>query len=160
MTALPIPVHVGSEPPASWDDIEERQRQFGDEASPWLQKKRRPSIASATLDWGSFGFEPRWVGFDTADCVAALQPSIFAGQGADEFNRFRQAAESRDEMGLVISPVGRSYDSGSRSVLTPYDDSTHLAHVKSSVNSRSTWKGSLAIMSSTKLIAVFWSHRG
>jgi hypothetical protein len=104
MTQLPIPVHVGSEPPAWWDDIEARQREFGDEASPWLQKRRRPTVASATLDWGALGFEPRWVGFDTADCVVALQPSIFSGQGADEFNRFRQGAESRAEAALVISP--------------------------------------------------------
>jgi hypothetical protein len=67
MTQLPTPVHVGSEPPTYWDDIEARQREFGDEASPWLQKKRRPAVASATLDWGALGFEPRWVGFDTAD---------------------------------------------------------------------------------------------
>lgn len=80
MTQLPIPVHVRSEPPAWWDDIEARQREFGEEASPWLQKKRRPTVASATLDWGALGFEPRWAGFDTADCVAALQPSIFSGR--------------------------------------------------------------------------------
>jgi hypothetical protein len=43
MTQLPIPVHVGSEPPGSWDDIESRQREFGDNASPWLQEKRRPT---------------------------------------------------------------------------------------------------------------------
>lgn len=29
MTQLPIPVHVGSEPPAWWDDIEAGQREFG-----------------------------------------------------------------------------------------------------------------------------------
>ena len=91
MTQLPIPIHVGSEPPEYWDDVEARQRQFGDEASPWLQKQRRLTVASPTVDWGGFGFEPRWVGFDTADCAAALQPSIFSGHGADEFDRFARA---------------------------------------------------------------------
>jgi len=141
VTQPPIPVHVGSEPPASWDDIEARQREFGDEASPWLQKKRRPTIASATLDWGTLGFEPRWLGFDTADCVAALQPSIFSGQGADEFNRFRQGAQSRGEMALVISPVGQPDGGDQRSVLTPHDDSTHLGRVESSISSRPLGKG-------------------
>jgi hypothetical protein len=56
MTQLPIPVHVGSEPLDHWDDIEARQRQFGEEAAPWLQKQRRPTIASATLDWAALGF--------------------------------------------------------------------------------------------------------
>jgi hypothetical protein len=64
VTRLPIPVHVGSEPLDHWDDIEARQRQFGEEAAPWLQKQRRPAIASPTLDWPALGFEPRWVGFE------------------------------------------------------------------------------------------------
>jgi hypothetical protein len=136
MTQLPIPVHVGSEPPAWWDDIEARQREFGDEASPWLEKKRRPTVASATLDWGALGFEPRWLGFDTADCVAALQPSIFSGQGADEFNRFRQGAESRGELALVISPVGQPDGGDARSVFSPHDDSVYLGGVQSSISSR------------------------
>lgn len=136
MTQLPIPVHVGSEPPAWWDDIEARQREFGDEASPWLEKKRRPTVASATLDWGALGFEPRWVGFDTADCVAALQPSIFSGQGADEFNRFRQGAESRGELALVISPVGQPDGGDARSVFSSHDDSVYLGGVQSSISSR------------------------
>ena len=63
MTLLPIPVHVGSEAPTWWDDTEARQREFGDEASPWLRDKRRPSVASPTPDWDALGFEPRWVGF-------------------------------------------------------------------------------------------------
>jgi hypothetical protein len=50
MTRLPIPVHVGSEPLDHWDDIEARQRQFAEEAAPWLQKQRRPEpLVSVTL---------------------------------------------------------------------------------------------------------------
>ena len=80
MTQLPIPVHVGSEPFDHWDDIEARQRQFGEEAASWLQEQRRPAIASPTLDWAALGFEPRGVGFDTADCAVALQPSVYSGR--------------------------------------------------------------------------------
>ena len=62
MTQLPVPVHVCSEPPASWDDIEARQTEYGEDASPWLQQKRRPTVAEAALKWSALGFEPRWVG--------------------------------------------------------------------------------------------------
>lgn len=110
MTQLPIPVHVGSEPPEHWDDIEARQQQYGDDAAPYLRDKRRPSIAKPGIDWAVLGFEPRWMGFDAADCAVALQPNIFSGQGADEFDRFRQGAERRGETAVVISLIGEIKD--------------------------------------------------
>ena len=140
MTRLPIPVHVGSEPLDHWDDIEARQRQFAEEAAPWLQKQRRPAIASPTLDWAALGFEPRWVGFDTADCAVALQPSVFSGHGADEFDRFRRGAESRGETALVISPIGDLEDKP-RSVLFQHDDSVSIGQSYTSVSSRPIGKG-------------------
>jgi hypothetical protein len=136
MTPLPIPVHVGSEPPASGDVIEARQREHGEDASRWLREKRRPSVASAPLEWDALGFEPRWVGFDTADCAAALAPSVYSGHGADEFNRFRKRAESRGELALVISPVGQPDGGGPRSVLSQHDDSIHLGGIESSISSK------------------------
>ena len=140
MTQLPIPVHVGSEPPEYWDDIEARQRQFGDEAAPWLQNQRRPTVASPTLDWEAFGFEPRWIGFDTSSCAVALQPSVYAGHGADEFDRFRRGAESRSEFALVISPIGDLEDRP-RSVLKQHDDSISLGRIYTRVSSRPLGKG-------------------
>ncbi|GIJ29085.1 hypothetical protein Vqi01_42470 [Micromonospora qiuiae] len=140
MTQLPIPVHVGSEPLDYWDDIEARQHQLGEEAAPWLQKQRRPAIASATLDWAALGFEPRWVGFDTADCAVALQPSIYSGQGADELNRFRQGAESRGEIALVISLIGDPEEKP-RGVLFQHDDSVSIGQSYTSVSSRPIGKG-------------------
>lgn len=146
MTQIPIPVHVGSEPPAHWDEIEANQLRLGDEASDWLRKKRRPGVADASLDWSALGFQPRWVGFDTADCAAALQPSIFSGQGADEFNRFRRAAESRGEVAIVISPVGH-VDVGDQltyNVFRSADDSVHLGRFESSISARSLGQGARA----------------
>ena len=97
----------------------------------------RPAIAGPSLDWAGLGFEPRWVGFDTADCVAALQPSIFSGHGADEFNRFRQGAESRGELAVVVSPVGQpDFGDGLQRVLSPNDDSIHLGRLQSTISSR------------------------
>ena len=80
MTQLPIPVHVGCEPSEHWDGIEARQKQYGEDAAPWLQKQRRPAIAKPDLDWSALGFEPRWVGSDTADCAAALEPAAHSVQ--------------------------------------------------------------------------------
>jgi hypothetical protein len=142
MTQLPIPVHVGSEPPESWDDVEARQREFGEDASPPLQKQRRPAVARPTLDWSGLGFEPRWVGFDTADCVAALQPSIFAGHGADEFDRFRLGAKSRGEIALVISPIGDP-DGQRRNVFGQHDDSVYVGALDTSISSRPLGKGAM-----------------
>ena len=140
MTQLPIPVHVGCEPPESWDDIEARQREFGEDASPWLQKQRRLTVARATLDWSALGFEPRWLGFDTADCVAALQPSIFAGHGADEFDRFRLGAKSRGEIALVISPVGGS-DDKRRNVFGQYGNSVYVGALDASIEQPAAREG-------------------
>lgn len=140
MSQLPIPVHVGSEPPASWDDIEARQKEFGEDAAPWLQKQRRPALARPDLDWDGVGFEPRWVGFDTADCAAALQPNIYSGHGADEFNRFRQGAESRGETALVLSSIGQPEESNTRNVFGP-SDSIYLGRVESRISGQPLGKG-------------------
>lgn len=86
------------------------------------------------------GFEPRWVGFDTADCVAALHPSIYSGQGADEFNRFRQGAASRAETALVISPIGKLDDSNTRSILGP-SDSIYLGRFNARISGVPLGKG-------------------
>jgi hypothetical protein len=142
MTQLPIPVHVGSEPPESWDDIEARQRESGEDAAPSLQEQRRPAIAEATLDWSALGFEPRWIGFDTGDCAAALQPVTFARHGGDEFDRFRLGAARRGEIALVISPIGAP-EGLRRSVFTRDDDSvsTGWLPTSASIGSRPLGKG-------------------
>lgn len=143
MTQLPIPVQVGSDPPEQWDDIEARQRQHGDDAAPYLRDKRRPRVAMSNLDWGAFGFEPRWVGFDTADCTVALQPSHFSGQGADEFDRFRQGAERRGETALVISPIGSTEDEPSNvhNIFGPHVDSVSIGQTYTSIDGQRIGKG-------------------
>lgn len=140
---LPIPVHIGTEPLDYWDDIEARQQQYGEDAAPWLQKQRRPTIASPTLDWAVLGFQPRWVGSDTADCAAALQPSVYSGQGADEFTRFRQGAVSRGEIAFVISPIGDTEEESRnvRSVFGPPVASVSIGQSYTRINGRLLGKG-------------------
>jgi hypothetical protein len=138
MTQLLIPVHVGSESPERWDEVEAMQRKAGDDAAPYLRDKRRPAVASAELDWTAFGLAPRWIGSDTADRVAALQPSIYSGRGADEFNRFWQGAVSRSETALVISPVGDLNEESSsvRNVFGPPVASVLVGQAFTSINGR------------------------
>lgn len=138
MTQVPIPVHVGSEAPEHWDDVEARQQQFGDDAAPYLQRQRRPGIAKPELGWSALGFEPRWVGSDTADCAAALDPSIFSSQGGDEFARFRKGAESRGEIALVISPIGdpEADSRNIRSVFRPTGGSVSIGQTNTSIGGR------------------------
>ena len=49
MTQLPIPVHVGSQPPTSWDDIETRQNEYGEDAAPGFRSSADPR--SPALPW-------------------------------------------------------------------------------------------------------------
>src|SRR5699024_8583973 len=113
------------------------------DAAPYLRDERRPSIARPDIDWGALGFEPRWVGFDAADCVAALQPNIFSGQGADEFNRFRQGAERRGETALVISPIGETEGAARNvhNVFGPPVNSVSIGQTYTSIDGRTIGKG-------------------
>jgi hypothetical protein len=142
MMQLPVPVHVGAEAPEVWDDIESQQRKNEEGAAPWLRAQQRPAVASPSLDWGALGLEPRWVRFYTDDCVAALQPSIFSGRGADEFHRFRSGAEGRGEVALVISTVGVTGDAErSVNVFGPPASSLFLGRVETVISARELGKG-------------------
>lgn len=121
MSQLLVPVHIGSEPPEFWDDIESRQRKQRKSAGAWLRDRHRPTIAQPSIDLTSFGFEPRWIGYDAADCAVALSPSIYSGQGAVEFERFREGATNRGEVALVISPIG-DLAAKPRSIFDRHDD--------------------------------------
>jgi hypothetical protein len=124
---IQIPVHVGTKSPNHWEDVEARQQEFGEEASPWLKNQRRPELADAAFPWHDLGFDPCWVGHESVGCAAALEPSIFTGHGANEYERFRQGAAQRNEMALVISVIGFVTAPESRSVLVDYDASVHLS---------------------------------
>lgn len=100
-----IPLHLGVRPPSYWDDVEARQRKYGDDASPFLRELRRPSVASHEFDWTAFGFDPRWVGDDSAECVVAVEPGTYHDDGADEFGRFIQGAERRGETAVVVTTL-------------------------------------------------------
>lgn len=141
MSQQPVPIHIGTHDLTWWDDIEARQRAQVDTYNVFLSSGRRPSAADPGLDWAGFGLEPRWVGYDSADCAAALHPNVFSGQGADEYQRFRDGAENRGELALVISLLGNTDTDQVRSSLSRRDDSVMISAFNTTISSRPLGKG-------------------
>lgn len=134
-----FPMHIGTNPPSHWDDIEVRQALAGDDAGQYLREQKRPRVAAPGLDWDSFGFDVRWIGDDPADCVVALEPGIYHGHGATEYERFVQGASTRGEVALVVSTIVDSMKADSRGVRSLFSDSAgsdHLSKWNSYVSAR------------------------
>lgn len=100
-----IGVHVGTRPPADWDEIERKQKDLADTAAPWFLKQRRPSFADPAIEWAGFGFEPHWVGEESAACAIAIDPSQYASKGRFEYDRFLEGAKLRGDAAIVIATV-------------------------------------------------------
>lgn len=98
-----LDVHIGTRPPTEWDRIEEQQADL-EEDSPL--RRSRPQIAAERLAWSEIGLQPRWVGDDTSQAVAAIDPSIFHGHGAEELDRFCRGAAHRSELALFVWSIG------------------------------------------------------
>jgi hypothetical protein len=98
MARLSFQMHVGEENP--------KQRSEG---APFRRRTEPTALASPDFPWDSFGVEPRFLGAESTDCVAGLQPNIFSGHGASELERFLRGASSRDETALLISMIGEEH---------------------------------------------------
>lgn len=96
-----LPVHVGTYSPEVWVEREEAQ------GRGWAQREARPPLADPGLDWARSLLEPRWLGDDCLECVAALEPSIFHQRGAEELDRFLSGAGARGETAVMVSLIGR-----------------------------------------------------
>jgi len=73
---------------------------------------------------------------ETSDCGAAVQPSMFHREGADEVERFFAGARQRGELALVLAVVGDAADKRPRSVLSRSDASVQLSKMFTSVTGR------------------------
>ncbi|MEU2182481.1 hypothetical protein [Streptomyces thermolilacinus] len=51
---------------------------------------------------------------DTSTCAAAINPSHFSGDGAEEFDRFLSGAASRGEPALIVATMGTADDDEDR----------------------------------------------
>jgi len=120
-----VPVHVGQPEPGSQQD-----------SRPATRRPEAPAPVPAGLGWQQHGLEPRWLGMETSDCVAAVQPSTFHREGADEVERFFAGARQRGELALVLAVVGDAADERPRSVLSRSDASVQLSKMFTSVTGR------------------------
>lgn len=121
-----LDVHVGTYPPAEWERIEERQAGWAKDAPA---REERPLIATEQLQWGELGLRPRWVGEDTSQAVAAIDPCTYYGRGADELDRFVLGTRQRSELGLYLWSFGDLQDdkpSPVRSVMFAGDHSVYF----------------------------------
>jgi hypothetical protein len=124
-----IPVHIGAAAPIEED--------FADAPALPSQRQRQSALVEpGGIAWHKHGVEPRWLGMETNDCAAALDPSIFRSRGADEWQRFLAGAVSRQETALVIATVGDAQDDSPRSILSRYDASVSLPDFRYSISGR------------------------
>lgn len=98
---VPVPIHVGHRRPRPGGDLDDEVR-LPSRSLGW-QQSRLSGLNKTEIDWDRHEIDPRWVEFDTADCVAALQPNIFTNHGGRELERFLAGAAGRGETAVLIS---------------------------------------------------------
>lgn len=101
-------MHVGYRLPrtdnGSGDQTVQSRKRLG------ADQVRVSALDKVTIDWEKHQIEPRWVESETAECVAALQPNMYASHGARERDRFLAGTAERREMALLISILGYAKD--------------------------------------------------
>lgn len=110
---IPLPVHVGRPEPVP---------QAADPAPTGVlhtmlaRHQRQSPFADPEFDWAGHGLEPRWLGMESGDCVAAFDPSIYHRRGDEELSRFLEGAAHRQEVALVIATMGNVNDQRPRPI--------------------------------------------
>jgi hypothetical protein len=131
-----VPVHIGQPAPIP-EQVTEATARTDALGSGRPARHQRPfAPVDPGIEWQQHGVEPRWLEMETSDCAAALDPSIFHGHGADEFERFLAGTRSRQETALVIATIGEAEDSSPRSVLSRYDASVSLPGFQGAISGR------------------------
>jgi hypothetical protein len=100
-----IPVHVGLAAPREPEASAPPQR-----GSMITRNRRVSPLEDLAFGWSEHDLEPRWLGMESSDCAAAIDPSIYHGRGADELDRFLAGARARDELALLITTIGNVND--------------------------------------------------
>ena len=98
-------VHVGIEGPGVWEQREAAAFSPG-VGLRGRARLQRPELANPDFPWKALRVEPRFIGSESVDCVAALQPNIFYGHGSEELNRYLRGAATRGETALLVSMIG------------------------------------------------------
>lgn len=102
----------------------------------WGPQRTQPSLGEqlAAIDPAGEGIEMRWLGDQTDDCLAALNPSRFHSRGADEIQRFRAGAKARSD--TAVSVFTLFDDESPRSVMFSGVTSVSVADYTSVVGAR------------------------
>jgi hypothetical protein len=126
-----VPVHVGHDAPSA------HALGGAEEAGPALRRRQRSqgsALQGRSIGWQRHELEPRWLGMETSDCAAAINPGVFHNRGADELNRFLAGAKARNEIALIITTMGDIYDDTPRSPFASADDSILLPSLEGSIS--------------------------
>jgi hypothetical protein len=99
-----IPVHVGLRQPSFAPPV------LGGSSSRFAEPSRDNSLLDRDFDWEAHRVTPRWIGMESSDCPAALEPSIYHQNGGDELKRFLAGAASRGETAVLIATMGNAND--------------------------------------------------
>jgi len=127
----PIPVHVGLAAPKEPGE----QQSAPPHGSSIIGRNRRVSpLEDPAFGWAEHDLEARWLGMESSDCVAALDPSIYHGRGADELKRFLAGAQSRGELALLITTMGNVNDHSSRPLTATADASISLPDLETYIS--------------------------
>lgn len=117
-----IPIHVGLREPVVAPPV-----LGGDGTGPRLVAPPRDiPLLREDFDWASHGVTPRWIGMESSDCPAAIEPNRFHNQGGDELERFLAGAASRREPAVVVATIGNVNDDRPRGVMARGDASVGL----------------------------------
>jgi len=124
-----VPVHVSRPQPEA-------------NSEPLSRLRRPAALDEPGIKWQKHGLAPRWLGTETSDCAAVLEPNIFFSHGADELQRFLSGAAGRSETALLVATVGKADDDRPRSVLSRGDASLILPDLCGSISGRRLPAGS------------------
>lgn len=114
-----VAVHIAVVDPAGVPVLSPEAPQVSD----YLRQRWAAAEKYADIRWRELGAEPRWLGQDTSNCAAAINPSQFHNNGADELARFLAGAAARDETALIIATLGNTAADTPRSPLNTFDAS-------------------------------------
>ena len=136
-------VHVGAVSPEASDQKEAPGVVTTDRGSRGLRRKeQRPSLTFPDFPWEALGVEPRFIGSESIDYVAALQPNIFYGHGSEELKRFLRGAAERSETALLISMIGQE-EPELGNPLASHDANVLLPGMRGSIAGRRLPEGAL-----------------
>jgi hypothetical protein len=128
----PIPVHVGLAAPSPLR--EDGESALAPRRSMIGRNRRISPLEEPLFAWAEHGVEPRWLGMESSDCAAALDPNLYWGHGIDEFERFLAGARGRNELALVITTIGNVNDHSPRPVGATADASISLHGVEERIS--------------------------